>query len=212
MMTKPRGRSGAANHRYRHGHGTGYRHTPMYRAWSMMISRCTNPNVARYVDYGGRGIAVCERWRSFENFLADMGERPSGMTLDRIDNDGNYEPGNCHWTTRDEQARNTRSAKLTALATVLLRQMWLRARWYGSKRRLANAFGICAEFGRQVGNRHSGARALQLLDLELSRVTDLGISGGMQAGIEDARRVAERNNLIGGHPIEYRTLGEGWDA
>ncbi len=84
-----------------------------YRSWQMMKNRCTNVNFKQWDDYGGRGITVCEQWlNSFEVFLADIGERPDGMTLDRYpDNDGNYEPGNCRWATPKEQQMNRRINK-----------------------------------------------------------------------------------------------------
>jgi hypothetical protein len=79
-----------------------------YGVWQAMIHRCTNPRNPQFKDYGGRGITVCERWRKYVNFSRDMGPRPLGLTLDRINNDGNYEPGNCRWATRSEQQRNSR--------------------------------------------------------------------------------------------------------
>lgn len=86
--------------------------TPEYRTWAHMKSRCTNPNVKEYKNYGGRGISMCERWlNSFENFLADMGERPSSKySIDRFpNNDGNYEKSNCRWADKKQQADNRRS-------------------------------------------------------------------------------------------------------
>ena len=85
--------------------------SPTYISWCNMKARCQNPNRSDYERYGGRDIKVCERWQDFANFLADMGEKPEGLTLDRIDNDGNYEPGNCRWATPKEQIQNRREIK-----------------------------------------------------------------------------------------------------
>lgn len=94
----------------RHGHAKEKYRTPTYNSWSSMIQRCTNPKeINRYKYYGGCGIVICDRWLKFENFLADMGERPAGKTLDRYPNPyGNYEPENCRWATYKEQRHNQR--------------------------------------------------------------------------------------------------------
>lgn len=81
---------------------------PLYTTWEGMRARCNNRNHKAYADYGGRGITVCKRWESYDKFAADMGERPAGASLDRIDNDKGYSPANCRWATTVEQRHNQR--------------------------------------------------------------------------------------------------------
>ena len=100
-------REQAASVKYSHGK----HNSPTYYSWQAMKSRCENPRNWKYNQYGGRGIKVCDRWRnSFINFMQDMGERPSGYTLDRIDPNGNYEHNNCRWATPKQQANNKRNS------------------------------------------------------------------------------------------------------
>jgi hypothetical protein len=94
-----------------HGHAIRAGRSATYRAWESMLGRCQRPTAGGYEFYGGRGITVCERWQSFDAFLSDMGERPDGMTLDRIDPNGHYEHGNCRWASRATQDVNKRSTR-----------------------------------------------------------------------------------------------------
>jgi hypothetical protein len=91
-----------------HGHSAGGKPSRTYRSWCEMIARCSSPHRKDWLNYGGRGITVCERWSDFANFLEDMGERPDGKTLNRVDNNVGYEPGNCAWATWFEQNQNRR--------------------------------------------------------------------------------------------------------
>jgi hypothetical protein len=99
------------SHRRTHGEAAVGHETREYITWKSMIDRCSRQNNKSFKYYGGRGIKVCERWHKFENFLADMGRRPPGHSIERVDNDGNYEPINCKWIPQSDQAKNTRKTR-----------------------------------------------------------------------------------------------------
>ena len=94
----------------------GFAHLPEYKPWTAMKYRCDNPNNSVYYKYGGRGIKVCNRWYDFALFMDDMGDRPDGTSIDRIDNDGDYTTENCRWATSHEQSRNKRSNRIIRFA------------------------------------------------------------------------------------------------
>lgn len=91
------------------------RHVPTQKSWSMMIRRCTSPAHDKYAYYGGRGIKVCPQWMNYDQFVSDMGERPDGTSLDRINSNGNYEPGNCRWADKMVQASNKSNNRIVVL-------------------------------------------------------------------------------------------------
>lgn len=123
-----------------HGHRSRTKYSRTYNCWSSMKQRCYNPKTKEFRLYGARGIKVCERWlNSFDNFLADMGEAPPGLTLDRVRSEGDYEPGNCRWADWDTQERNRRNNRRVVIKGVNL-----------TVAEAARELGIC---GASIGNR-----------------------------------------------------------
>lgn len=138
--------------------------TPVYAVWARMWSRCTNPIVERYPQYGGRGIKVCARWEGFEEFLIDMGNLPTPLhSIGRIDNDGNYEPANCRWETREQQSNNTS------------RSVFIE--WQGQRKTIAQWAGI-------TGIPYSTLQQRQEVDMPLERMMDVGEDGLTKKYIE----------------------------
>lgn len=128
--------------RTKHGHTSRGRVSPTYISWQAMFDRCCNPNNPEYARYGGRGISVCTRWHHFKNFLADMGPRPAGTSIDRFpDTEGNYESGNCRWATAQEQTINR---KVTKLTTSLVQEIHGRHEHGESMASIAARLGVSA--------------------------------------------------------------------
>lgn len=143
----------------KHGHTVGRQYSPTYHSWQAMMARCRYVERDAEAKHAARGIAVCDRWKSFESFLADMGDRPEGTTLDRIDNDGDYRPGNCRWADAQTQARNRRNGKLdypTAVEVALAR---LRGETCPS---IAARFGISESLPREIVKGRAWPDASQL--------------------------------------------------
>ncbi|TCG09338.1 hypothetical protein BZM27_05925 [Paraburkholderia steynii] len=124
--------------------------------WQDMWQRCTNPKTDRYPNYGGRGISVCERWKSFENFFADMGQRPEGTSIERKETNGNYEPSNCRWATPKEQGRNRTNNRFIE---------------YNGERKCVS------EWSEQFGIPHSTINNRLRLGLSLDQVFDASADG-----------------------------------
>jgi hypothetical protein len=131
-------------------HGRTHRHTrtPTYRSWEAMWRRCTVPQSPDYANYGGRGITIDAAWKDFAAFLRDMGERPLGHSLDRVDNDGDYGPGNCRWATPAQQLRNRRGVRLSMEAARDIRHR--HAQGGITQRSLAKEYGVRASLVSRV--------------------------------------------------------------
>jgi len=124
----------------KHGHAKKGMQTKTYKIWRGMRSRCNNPKVTCYKYYGGRGITICDRWNDFRNFLADMGKRPKGMTIDRKNNNGDYEPGNCRWATYQEQSHSSRQTKLNPLKVQVIKKLLKESKL--TQTDIGNIFGV----------------------------------------------------------------------
>lgn len=133
----------------KHGHFIGTKKcSKTYMVWSSMKSRCNNKNHHAYNSYGGRNIKICNRWNDYVNFLEDMGDKPEGLSLDRIDNNGDYSLDNCRWATRSEQQRNKKNTRLNEIAVKVIRYMF-EVKGYGHTR-IGRAMNLTREHIRDI--------------------------------------------------------------
>ena len=193
----------------RHGHCTAKRghRTPTYITWNGMIQRCTNPASSAYGSYGARGITVCGRWLKFDNFLADMGERPRGTSIDRIDVNGHYEPSNCRWATAAEQRANQRKGLIDLAGLRFSRLVVLE---FAGRNRQRNSLWRCVcdcggvtvlpEYRLKNGTTHScGCLARELSAIRASKLSSMrwrrvrnGTGDASRHSCADIRLVVEK--------------------
>lgn len=147
--------------------------TAIYRTWTDLCSRCNNPNHQKYKNYGGRGIRVCERWLKFENFYVDMGDKPKNLTIERINNDGNYEPGNCCWATWKEQQNNRRNSCKIALKgkNVMKLAKWIRVSTTAELKKLAKKVGCHPNYIYQIVSNGCSAGLAKKIEKFTQRMT-----------------------------------------
>ncbi|MBP8241326.1 MAG: hypothetical protein KAX36_03040 [Thermoflexales bacterium] len=158
---------------------------PLYQTWQGMRSRCRNPKYRQWNDYGGRGIDVCKRWDDFQTFAADMGERPPGHSIDRIDNDKDYSPENCRWATRKEQQRNQRRAVFVEVDGVRYR-----------------AIELADKAGVKVDTVISRSQRGLPYDEVVSRERSRGVTGLALGGLANGARQKSKTHCPHGHSYE----------
>lgn len=169
---------------------------PLYGVWQSMRRRCLTPTNKAFKDYGGRGIRICPEWNSYAQFAADMGERPLGTTIERIDNNGNYEPGNCRWATRKEQQRNRRIARYVTIDGKQYRAM-----------DLAGKAGVKTDTIIERAEKGLSYRGV------ISKKKTIDMSGLALGGLANGKRNRALTHCKAGHaftPENTRITPEGW--
>jgi hypothetical protein len=200
-----------------HGHASkgGDAISPTYHSWTHMVARCTDSGSDHFAHYGGRGITVCDRWRSFENFLADMGERPPGTSIDRHpNNDGNYEPGNCRWATPREQMNNTRlTRRLTFRGETASVSEWARRTGLshsGIRNRLARGAAVEAALSAPATPKTEGSRGSRNGAAKLSEAQVLEMRQRYAAGGMSLAQIAVAYGLSSGSAVSAIVNGKRW--